>query len=432
MNKAVVSGVVTDSIADETGIEAGDIIVSVNGHPIEDELDFRFYAACEYLELLIKKHDGSELIEIENPDIEDIGVLFESALFGNAKRCSNNCIFCFIDQLPPGMRDSLYFKDDDSRLSFLTGNYITLTNASDRDIDKIIKMRLEPVNVSVHTTNAQLRIKMLKNPKSGQVLEHMRRLADGKIHMNCQIVLVKGVNDGAELDRTISELSALHPYVTSVSVVPVGITKYRDGLYPLKPFGKHDSEKLLEQINARQEKLLAEIGTRFIYASDEFYLKAETPVPPHECYEGYCQIENGVGLMRSFRDEFEESLPLQPERSCHAGIITGMAAHEEIISLAKKAMKRYNNVKIDVFPIRNDFFGESITVAGLVTGGDILAQLKGMNMPERMLIPETMLRKETELFLDDVTVTRLEGELGVKIEIVPCRGDELWKSIIRA
>ncbi len=427
---AKVKSVASGSIAEEAGIEKGDIIAKVNGEKIEDELDFRFYAASDFVELEVIKCDESiEVIEIEEPDTPDLGIEFESALFGGAKSCANKCIFCFIDQLPKGMRDTLYFKDDDSRLSFLTGNYVTLTNASDKDIDKIIKMRLDPVNVSVHTTNPKLREFMLKNKRAGKLMYFMKRLADAGIHMNCQIVLVKGVNDGAELERTINDLSELYPYVTSVSAVPVGITKYRDGLYPLEPYTKEECKEVIAEITKKQQEFLNKMGTRFIYAADEFYVKSDTPIPPEEEYEGYYQIENGVGLLRSMENEFMEALlPSDVKRT--VSIATGYASYKTISKLADEAMKVCKNLKILVYPIENVFFGENITVSGLLTGQDIINQLKDKELGEELLISESALKHESDLFLDDTKLCEIEKSLGVKVKATACFGEAFLNALL--
>jgi putative radical SAM enzyme (TIGR03279 family) len=430
MNKAVVKLVEKGSVADEIGIEAGDIITRVNGVPVEDELDFRFYTADDYVEITVLKKNGEVYIFELETDETDLGIAFEDALFGGAKSCRNKCIFCFIDQLPKGMRSTLYFKDDDSRLSFLTGNYITATNLTDKDIDKIIKMRLEPINISVHTTNGDLRRRMLNNKRGGEVLDVLNRLRDNKIHMNAQIVLVRNTNDKEELDKTIDDLSKLYPYVTSVSVVPVGITKYREGLYPLTPFTKEESAGVLGQVSGWQKKLLDKIGSRFIYAADEFYIKAGKPFPGNDEYEGYHQIENGVGLIRSLIDEFRDELRANPPKSrCSASIATGVAAYDTINMLAGEAMEKYPDVKIKVFKIKNNFFGENITVAGLLTGRDIIARLKGERIAGNLLLPDVMLKSGTEMFLDDLCIPDVEKELGINIVVTKCSGYELWKNI---
>ncbi|MBR5218274.1 MAG: DUF512 domain-containing protein [Clostridia bacterium] len=429
--RARVKSVAEGSIAEEAGIVPGDIIATVNSNKINDELDFRFYALDDYLEILVIKENGDkEYIEVEYPDSPNLGIEFESALMGSAQSCANNCIFCFIDQLPCGMRDTLYFKDDDSRLSFLNGNYVTLTNIGNKSLDKIIKMRLDPINISVHTTNPELRRKMLKNKHAGDIMKHIKKLYDGKIHMNCQIVLVGGVNDKAELDRSIGELSEYYPYITSVSVVPVGITKFREGLYPLKPFTADECKSVIEQVNGWQKRLKEKIGTNFIYAADEFYIKSGTPIPPEEEYEGYPQIENGVGLIRSTTDEFMDAIAdAPPEEDTEVTIVTGVAAYPTIKSLADAAMEKYPAVKIDVKKVENKFFGEHITVAGLLTGQDILNTLKNEKIYKRVLIPDVMLKSGTQLFLDDMTVEELEAELDCKIEAAGCDGYSLWDKI---
>lgn len=429
--KAVVHAVFPDSEAHEAGILPGDIIEEINGHVPEDELDFRFYACDDVVTLTVLKPDGSrEIIEFEEPENPDLGIQFESALFGSAKRCTNNCIFCFIDQLPPGMRETLYFKDDDARLSFLTGNYITLTNVKDADIDKVLRMRLSPINISVHTTDPDLRCRMLNNRHAGRALRHIRRLYDGGLMMNGQIVLVPGVNDGAQLDKTIADLSEFSPYMQSVSVVPVGLTRFREGLPRLDAFTKETAAEVLRQVEAWQETLLEKIGTRFIYASDEFYLLAGQPVPPEESYEGYAQIENGVGLLRSLEEEFLAALEESPQAAArHVSIITGCAAEPLMQKLAALAAERHPQLKIDVHAVRNRFFGESITVAGLLTGQDIAAQLAGQDLGKAAYFSEAMLRDGTDVFLDDMTVSRLSEALRTPVFPVGCDGFALWDAL---
>ncbi len=431
MNKAVVYSVSPDSEAHDAGIVPGDIIESVNNHVPADELDFRFYACADTVTLRVLKKDKSrEIIEFISPESPDLGIRFESALFGNAKRCSNACIFCFIDQLPSGMRDTLYFKDDDARLSFLTGNYVTLTNLRDSDIDKIIKMRLEPINISIHTTDPALRCKMLRNRHAGHALRHMKKLYDGHIHMNGQIVLVRDVNDGDALNKTLQDLTEYSPYLTSVSVVPVGITKYRDGLFPLTPFDKESASDVLDQIENWQKRFLKEFGTRFVYAADEFYLLAERDTPKEEEYEGYAQIENGVGLLRSLETEFFEAMEQKP--SCdgrNISIVTGKAAYPLMFRLSQEAMRRHPTLSIRVYDITNHFFGEKITVAGLITGQDIASQLAGVSLGDAAYIPEVMLRDNTDVFLDDMTLSELSEKLHVPFHTVKCNGYDLWDKL---
>lgn len=429
--KAQVKAVIPDSDAFYAGIVPGDIIEKINGHVPEDELDLRFYALEDTVTLTVLKQDGTrEIITLEEPEAPDLGIEFESALFGSAKRCSNQCIFCFIDQLPPGMRDTLYFKDDDARLSFLTGNYITLTNLRDRDVDKIIRMHLSPINISVHTTDPSLRCRMLKNRHAGRALRHMERLYDAGIHMNGQIVLVPDVNDGAALEKTISDLARLSPYMQSVSVVPVGITKYRDGLSKLDAFTKQTAGEVLELVSKWQNRLLSEIGTRFIYAADEFYLMAEVPVPSEEEYEGYAQIENGVGLLRSLEEEFMCALEENPSFTPrNVSVITGTAAYPLLDKLSRLAMEKCPGLSVTVHAVKNQFFGEKITVAGLVTGQDIARALKGIALGKAAYIPTSMLRHGTDTFLDDMTVPELAHALSTPIFAVEPDGAALWNAL---
>lgn len=429
--KAVVKAVFPDSDAAFAGIEPGDIIEKINGKKPEDELDFRFYALDDAVTLSVLKTDGTrEIITLEEPESPDLGIQFESALFGSAKRCSNQCIFCFIDQLPPGMRDTLYFKDDDARLSFLTGNYITLTNLRDRDVDKIIRMHLSPINISVHTTDPELRCQMLKNRHAGHALRHMERLYEAGIQMNGQIVLVPEINDGAALEKTISDLSRLSPHMQSVSVVPVGITKYRDGLPKLKSFTKETASEVLSLVSRWQTRLLSEIGTRFIYAADEFYLLANEPVPPEEAYEGYAQIENGVGLLRSLEEEFGAALCEKPAYTPReVSIVTGKAAQALMEKLARLCMEKCPGLSVRVHAVTNHFFGEQITVSGLLTGQDILAELSGKDLGEAAYIPSSMLRHNTETFLDDITVSHISEALSTPFFAVEADGAALWDAL---
>lgn len=424
MKYPVVTEVFEESLSEKAGIQKGDFVKSINGEKISDILDFRFFGADPYLSFDIVR-DGEELtIEVNNETGEDIGL---TLCFGDAektKRCKNKCIFCFIDQMPEGMRESLYLKDDDVRLSFLTGSYITLTNLSEEDIERIIRQHISPVNVSVHTVNPSLRVEMLKNKDAGKVYKIMKRLARHRIVMNCQVVLVKGVNDKKELSKTLKKLFKLYPYVASLSVVPVGLTKYREKLPLLLPFDKEDSIEVIEQIEAFQRKAKKKKGVNFVYASDEFYLKAEKNLPAEEEYDGYPQIENGVGMITSFREEADfaiDELPEEiPERK--VGLVTGIAAYELMGETTEKIKAKCPLVQAEVFGIRNDFFGESVTVSGLVTGKDVINQLKGKNLPELLLMPEVMFRDGTEIMLDDVTIEELQNELGTKIKKIKTDG----------
>ncbi len=424
MNYPVVTEVLEESLSAKAGIKIGDRIKKVNGEEITDILDYRFFTSDPCLLIEAVRENEEISFALENELGEDIGL---TLCYGDAektKRCKNKCIFCFIDQMPKGMRESLYVKDDDVRLSFLTGSYITLTNLSEKDIDRIIKQHISPVNVSVHTVNPDLRVKMLKNKDAGKVFKLMKKLAKHKIVMNCQVVLVKGVNDKKELSLTIKKLLSLYPFVNSLSVVPVGLTKYRDNLPYLSAFTKEDSKEVISLIESFQKKARKKHKVGFVYASDEFYLKAEKPLPEEWEYDGYPQIENGVGMITSFREEADfalSDLPSDlPERQ--VGIITGYAAEKLFNETKVKIEEKYKNIKLYIYPIRNDFFGESVTVAGLVTGKDVIAQLKGKSLPCEILMPEVMFKDGTDIMLDDVSIKTLEEELKVKIRKIKTDG----------
>ncbi len=429
----IVSGVLPGSIAEEMGIEAGDKLLSIDGHEITDIFDYQFYVEDEEILLLIEKPDGEQWeLEIEKEADEQLGLEFGEGLMDEYRSCYNKCIFCFIDQMPPGMRDTLYFKDDDSRLSFLQGNYVTLTNMSDHDIGRIIRYRLEPINISFQTTNPELRCKMLHNRFAGDALKKVDMLYQGGIEMNGQIVLCKGVNDGEELERSIRDLTGYLPLLKSVSVVPVGLSKYREGLYPLEPFEKEDAKKVLEVIHRWQEKIYAEYGLHFIHAGDEWYLLAEEEVPEAERYDGYIQLENGVGMLRLLFDEFQEGYePLRgDDRKAELSIATAKLAYPYIKKMAKKLEKKFPNIRIHVYCIRNDFFGERITVSGLVTAGDIMAQLQDKELGERLLLPCNMLKADEDIFLDDYTVKDVADALQVPVHIVKSSGQDLIDAVL--
>ena len=432
-NKHVVNQVAPGSIAEEMEIEAGDVMLEINGNKIEDIFDYQYYTQDEYIEVLIQKPTGEEwLLEIDKEYDEDLGITFENGLMDEYRSCHNKCIFCFIDQMPKGMRDTLYFKDDDSRLSFLQGNYVTLTNMSDEDIDRIIKYNLSPINVSFQTTNPELRCKMLNNRFAGEALQKAWKLAKAGITMNGQIVLCKGVNDGMELERSIRDLSEYLPNLESVSVVPVGLSKYRDGLYPLEPFTKEDAKEVLRIIHSWQDRLYPEYGLHFIHASDEWYILAEEDLPEEERYDGYLQLENGVGMLRLLLNEFEEGMkePKKEIQPKELSIATGRLAYPYIKNMAEKMMEKYPQLIVHVYAIRNDFFGEMITVSGLLTGQDILAQLKGKELGNRLLLPQNVLKSGETVFLDDMTVAELEKALQVKVDIVKSSGQDFIEKII--
>ncbi len=415
--KNLIIGVEKNSIAEELGIEAGDFCVSIDEKEILDIFDYRYLIKNEFLELLIEKKDGDEIIfEIEKDEDEDLGIIFEDGIMDDAKSCKNKCIFCFIDQLPKNMRPTLYFKDDDSRLSFLQGNYITLTNMSEKDIERIIFYHLSPINISVHTTDSELRKFMLKNPKSDNLLPFIEKLYNANIEMNFQIVLCKSVNDKENLDKTILDLSKYIGKAKSLSVVPVGITKFREGLFSLDSFNKEDSEALLQQLDKHSEVFRKKYGTNFVYASDEFYLKAGREIPNADFYEDFYQIENGVGMISSFRQEFFDYLEnFQPkEIKKSVTIVTGVLAYDFIKSLADELCNKFSKLDINIVKVKNEFFGEKITVSGLLTGEDIINSLLNSKIGDIILIPENALRDGEDVFLDDIRIFEIEKRFGVK------------------
>ena len=431
--------IVPGSIAQELELEAGDVLLAVNGQEVEDVFDYHYLANEEYLTVLIRKADGEEWeLEIEKEFEEDLGIVFENSLMDEYRSCRNKCIFCFIDQMPKGMRETLYFKDDDSRLSFLQGNYVTLTNMSDHDIDRIIRYRLEPINISFQTMNPQLRCKMLNNRFAGDVFPKIKRLADAGIEMNGQIVLCRGINDGEELEYSIREMSKYLPYLRSVSVVPVGLTKFRDGLYPLEPFTAEDAVKVIDQIEAWQKRIYPQYGIHFIHASDEWYILAGREFPEEDRYDGYLQLENGGGMMRLLREETMEALQdLADECSSDAetgvcrevSIATGKLAAPLLRELCVEIQKQYPQVKVHIYEIENQFFGERITVSGLITGADLKEQLKDKSLGEELLLPCSMMRSGEEIFLDDVTVDELEKALQIKVRIVKSSGCDFVRAV---
>ena len=431
----VIKAVEPGSIAEELELVPGDVLVSVNGQPVGDVLDYHYLINEEYLEILVRKADGEEWeLEIEKEYEEDLGIEFENGLMDDYRSCSNKCIFCFIDQLPKGMRKTLYFKDDDSRLSFLQGNYVTLTNMSDADVERIITYRLEPVNISFQTMNPELRCRMLQNRFAGDALKKAQRFYEAGIVMNGQIVLCKGINDGAELESSIEKLSRYLPYLQSVSVVPVGLTEHREGLYPLEPFTREDAQKVLEQIHRWQDRLYREQGTHFIHAGDEWYLLAGQELPKAENYDGYLQLENGVGMVRLFREELAEALAErrndEPAAARKVTIATGMLAAPILQEAADQIEAVYPGIKLQVIPVENHFFGERITVAGLLTGQDLKEQLSGRNLGEELLLTENMFRDGEDVFLDDMTAAELSGALQVPVTIVKSDGKAFLEAVL--
>ena len=429
----IIKNVLPGSIAEELEISAGDKLLAINDQEIEDVFDYHFLANEEYLTVLIEKPDGEQWeLEIEKEYEEDLGIEFEQGLMDEYRSCRNKCIFCFIDQMPKDMRETLYFKDDDSRLSFLQGNYVTLTNMSDHDIDRIIRYHLEPINVSFQTTNPELRCKMLHNRFAGEALKKVDRLYEGGITMNGQIVLCKGINDGEELERSIRDLMKYAPQLQSISVVPVGLSKYRDGLYPLQPFTKEDAKEVLHIIHKWQKKAYEEFGIHFIHGGDEWYILAEEELPEEERYDGYLQLENGVGMLRLLMNEFEEGYESLngDERDREVSIATGFLAYPYIQRMADRIMEKYPKSKLHVYGIRNDFFGKLITVSGLITGQDLIGQLKGKALGEKLLLPCNMLRIEEQDFLDDVTLQDVKDALQVPVDIVKSSGQDFIDAVL--
>ncbi len=443
----LIDEVVDGSIAEGLGIVPGDSLVSVNGVEVEDIFDYQYQCQSDEVTMVIRRKSGEDVtFNISKDEDDDIGLQFDGGLMDDYRHCTNKCIFCFIDQMPPGMRDNLYFKDDDARLSFLQGNYITLTNMSDHNVDRIIKYRLSPINISIQTMNPTLRCEMLKNRFAGDALKKLDRFYEAGIIMNGQIVLCKGVNDDRELEYSLEQMYKYVPVLESVSVVPVGLSKYRDGLYPLEPFEKADAENVIDTIEKWQKKAYEEHGIHFIHASDEWYILADRELPEEERYDGYLQIENGVGMVRSMLEEFDDGLRTAIEelggiredgtvsrinffskmkntiggnkvREEKITIVTGRLAAGYIEEMAGKVMAAFPMRHIEVLPIRNDFFGEMITVSGLLTAKDIIAQCKGRNLGDAIVLPCNVLQSDSELFLDDLTVTDVERELGTTIRI---------------
>lgn len=426
------------SIADELEIEAGDKLLSINGQEVKDIIDYKFLIADENIKMEIEKSNGEIWeLEIEKDYDDKLGIDFKESIMDKPKSCHNKCVFCFIDQLPKGMRDTLYFKDDDSRLAFLQGNFVTLTNMSDDDIDRIIKYRISPINVSVHTTNGELRVKMTNNRFASNIYERLKKLAEAGIKLNCQIVLCPGINDNEELIKTIEDLYKLYPSIENLAVVPVGITKYRQGLYHLDTFDSCSAKRQLHIVNKLQKKYIDEIGMPFVRLSDEFYIIADEEIPDSSFYDDYKQLEDGVGVIRLFRDTVSRDINKLRSSGCGSfTLITGESAYLEIEKAAAKIHNKNRDVNIDVKKIINEFFGSTITVSGLITGKDIIGQCKKELLGKYLIIPNTMLRKgyepgrqDEQIFLDDVTVTMLEQQLNRKIVVCDYSGEDLIDTI---
>lgn len=430
----VIAAIEPGSIAEEMELAPGDTVIEINGQPIEDVFDYHFLINDSYIEMLVRTKDGEdEILEIEKEPEEDLGIIFTSSLMDDYRSCSNRCIFCFIDQLPKGMRETMYFKDDDSRLSFLQGNYITMTNMKDDALDRIIHYKLEPINISVHTTNPELRCRMLGNRFAGKIMSQISRLYDGGIIMNAQIVLCKGYNDGAELEKTISDLSLFTPNIQSLSVVPVGLSDHREGLCHLEPFDEKDAGEVIDCIESWQKKMYAQTGSHFVHASDEWYLLAGRELPEEGRYDGYLQLENGVGMLRLLIEEFTEAFQGIREnmvRPRHVSIVTGVLAGPSLKMLTDMLTERYPVLQTDIHMIVNHFFGRRITVSGLLTGRDIIAQLKDQELGEELLLPVNVLRSGEQVLLDDLTVSDISEALGIPVRIIGSEGKDLIDGIL--
>ena len=437
MKEHKICKVIEGSIAWEMEIEPNDVLLKINDKEIEDIFDYHYLLNDEYIVVLIRKENGEEWeIEIEKEVDEDLGIEFEQSLMDNYKSCRNKCIFCFIDQLPKGMRETLYFKDDDSRLSFLQGNYVTLTNMSKKDIERLISYKLEPINVSVHTTNPTLRCKMLNNRFAGDIMEKLELLNSANVKLNGQIVCCQGYNDKDELINTLRDLSKFIPNMKSVSVVPFGMTKHREGLEQITPFNSETAKEVLSIIKSLQEEFLSKYGTRFVFASDEWYILSNTPLPKEEEYEGYPQIENGVGMVTSLRTEVINELKnykadiQSKEIKERITIATGELVYNDIKELCNMVNEKFPNIQINIKAIKNDFFGHHITVTGLLTGRDIIAQLKEECIGDRLLLSDTVLRSGEDVLLDDVSVSDIENALQTTINIVKSDGKSFVRTII--
>ncbi|MGE5474112.1 MAG: DUF512 domain-containing protein [Ignavibacteriales bacterium] len=422
----LITNVLQGSAAEEAGIEPGDKVVTINGVGITDVFDYRYLISDEIIDIEIEKASGDIWeVQIEKDEYEDLGLVFESSLMDKPNICKNKCIFCFMDQLAPGMRKTLHFKDDDYRLSFIEGNYVTLTNIGDAELERIIFYKLSPINVSVHATNPELRVKMMSNPHAGNIINQIKKLVSEGITVNCQVVLCKGVNDGKELERTIQDLASLHPNLKSISVVPVGLTRYRENCVKLEGFDRNSSFEVIEQVKLLQEQYLEIYNSRIVFLADEFYLKAGVKIPAQNHYEDFPQIENGVGMVALFKHEFNnylKRLKYKINRNRRVSVVTGMAAKEVLQGLTAKLLNMEPNLDIHIYAIENHFFGTKITVAGLITGSDIIEQLKGKILGEEILIPEVMLKHDQDIFLDDVSLYEVERELNVKVKKVHNNG----------
>ena len=434
MKKHLIKRVKENSIAEELNIQPGWYLTFVNDTEIKDILDYKYQMFDEYVVITVEDTNGEEWdYEIEKDENEDIGLEFEEELMDSARSCANKCIFCFMDQLPPDVRDTLVFKDDDFRLSFMTGNYVTLTNSGYRDLDRIIEYHLSPINISVHATNPAVRCMMLNNKNAGKILDYIKYLTDNDIYVNAQIVLCPGINDGKILDQTIEDLSKFYPYIECIAIVPVGLSKYRDGLYKLKPFNKELAQKAIKQVEKWQNKFMKEYGHHIVYIADEVYIKAEQEIPSYEIYEDFPQLEDGIGMIAKMKHEFDKKYLRMKERSINKtiSVATGKAAYNFIRELSNKLEIKFKGLKINVYAIENTFFGPQITVSGLITGNDLINQLKGKELGEALLINYSCLKDDEDVFLDDVSLKEVKNALNVKIRIVDGTGEDFIDKIVK-
>ena len=424
-----ITGIEPGSIAEEIGMEPGDVLKSINENEIKDRIDYVYHVSDEYIELEIERDGEIFIFEIEKEYDEELGLEFSNPLMDEAKRCNNRCVFCFVDQNPKGMREPLYFKDDDSRLSFIHGNFVTLTNVSYEQLQRIIDYRIYPINVSVHATDSEARIRMLGNRKSGDIMDKLRFFADGEVEMNGQIVLVKGYNDGEVLEKTIDELMQFYPHMNSVAVVPVGVTRYREGLAEISPFEPDESGAVLNLISRLQEKCLQTIGTRFVFPSDEFFISAGSEIPESDYYEGYIQEENGVGLIRKLLDDISRSIELLDglEAKGKYYLVTGKSAYPYISDIAAQINEKVGGM-LHPIKVENDFYGNSVTVMGLLTGADVIKELLNHRRLDGVIVGESFLNTE-KITLDDLSVSELEEGLGMKVSVLPVDGREIIKGI---
>ena len=433
MKKIYIKDIVKNSIAEEMDIERGDYLISVNNTEINDILDYKFQIFDEYITLLVEKANGEEWeLEIEKEENEDIGLIFNDQLIEPARACANKCIFCFMDQLPPNVRETLVFKDDDFRLSFMTGNYVTLTNSGYKDLDRIIKYHLSPINISVHATDEETRIKMLNNKNAGKILEYIKYLTDNGIYVNAQIVLCPGINDGKILDKTIEDLSVYFPNLLCIAIVPVGITKYRENLYKIEPFNQITASAVINQVETWQKKFKKDIGSNIVYLADEFYILAEKEIPEYERYEDFPQLEDGIGMLAKFKKEFEDAyqnlLPREIKKT--VSIATGKISYQFIRKLANKLEEKFEGLKINIYAIENDFFGPLITVTGLIVGTDLINQLKDKELGECLILASNMLKDDTDIFLDNTTLSEINQKLNIPIKIADTNGESFINTII--